>query len=43
MPKPEVGDLAPDATVIDTRSNPVALSTFWRDRPALAVFLRHYG
>jgi peroxiredoxin len=43
MPRPEIGDPAPDVTVIDTRGKQVSLSAFWKDRPAVAVFLRHYG
>jgi hypothetical protein len=40
---PEVGDAAPAAHVMDRRGRRVALCTYWRDRPAVAVFLRHYG
>jgi hypothetical protein len=43
MPNPEIGDRAPEATVIDAGGEEMALSTFWKDRPAVAVFLRHYG
>jgi hypothetical protein len=43
MPHPEVGDRAPDPTVLDLRGREVALSSLWTDRPTVAVFLRHYG
>ena len=43
MPSPEVGDPAPDVSVVDARGEGIALSTFWTERPAVAVFLRHYG
>ena len=43
MPKAEVGERALDVRVIDARGREVILSTFWQDRPAVAVFLRHYG
>jgi peroxiredoxin len=39
----QVGDPAPDVTVLDTRGQEVALSVFWRERPAVLVFLRHFG
>lgn len=39
----EVGDLAPDPPVFDPDGWEVSLSSYWRDRPAVLVFLRHYG
>ncbi|MEM1201861.1 MAG: hypothetical protein AAGN66_01380 [Acidobacteriota bacterium] len=35
-------DLA-SVDVLDTSGNPVPLGTFWSDRPAAVVFVRHYG
>jgi peroxiredoxin len=43
MPKPAVGDPAPDVTALDATGREVTLSSFWRERPIVAVFLRHYG
>lgn len=40
---PEVGDPAPDATLIDMAGNKVILSSFWAQRPVALVFLRHFG
>jgi peroxiredoxin len=39
----EVGDRAPDPVVFDPDGREVALSSCWRHRPAVLVFLRHYG
>jgi hypothetical protein len=30
-------------TVLDADRNPVPLGSFWRDRPAILVFIRHFG
>jgi hypothetical protein len=30
-------------TVLDEQGNNVELGTFWRDRTAALVFLRHFG
>lgn len=38
-----VGDAAPDAMLRDEDGNEVALHTLWRARPAVLVFVRHYG
>ncbi|HEX2032004.1 MAG TPA: hypothetical protein VHL78_11485 [Actinomycetota bacterium] len=45
MPKTnvQVGDPAPDATVLDPDDHELRLSSFWRDRPAVLAFLRHFG
>ena len=40
---PQVGDRAPDAELADHTGREVALSSFWRDRPALVLFWRHFG
>ncbi len=37
------GDPAPEVTIEDAAGEPLALSALWRERPALVVFLRHYG
>ena len=31
------------ATVLDLDGGVVALGTLWRDRPAVLVFVRHFG
>lgn len=43
MAGPEVGDPAPDALLIDLLGEEVRLSSFWRERPAVVVFLRYFG
>jgi peroxiredoxin len=43
MAGPEVGDPAPDALLIDLERREVRLSTFWKERPAVVVFLRYFG
>jgi hypothetical protein len=30
-------------TVLDESGTPIELGTLWRDRPAVLVFLRHFG
>jgi len=30
-------------TVLDERGSPVRVDTLWRDRPAVLVFVRHFG
>jgi peroxiredoxin len=40
---PGVGDLAPDASLLDQNGAPVSLASHWRDRPAVLVFLRYFG
>jgi hypothetical protein len=39
----EVGDRAPDAVVLDGAGGKVPLSSRWSERPAVLVFLRHFG
>jgi len=43
MAGPEVGDPAPDALLTDLERHEVRLSSLWRDRPAVVVFLRYFG
>src|SRR5919109_2918932 len=43
MVGPEVGDPAPDALLLDLDRRDVRLSSLWRDRPAVVVFLRYFG
>lgn len=40
---PMVGDRAPDFELIDTEDRPIELSTLWRAKPLVLVFLRHLG
>jgi len=40
---PQAGDPAPDATLLDSEGQPVRLSSFWSERPAVLVFLRYFG
>lgn len=30
-------------TVLDERGQPVAMASLWRERPAVLVWLRHFG
>lgn len=39
----QIGDAAPDLTLPDTEGRPRKLSEFWRERPALLLFLRQFG
>jgi len=39
----EVGQRAPDPVVLDGSGREVPLSTFWRERPVVLAFLRHFG
>ena len=39
----QVGDIAPNIQLLDLSGNPVELGDYWRDGPAVLVFLRHYG
>jgi peroxiredoxin len=43
MISPEVGDRAPDAILADLDGKDVRLSSLWRHRPAIVVFLRYFG
>lgn len=40
---PQVGDQAPDLGLQDSFGKGVRLRDFWRSRPALLLFWRHYG
>ena len=39
----EVGERAPDPQVLEGSGREVPLSTFWRERPVVLAFLRHFG
>jgi peroxiredoxin len=39
----EVGMQAPDVVLGRGDGSSVALSSFWRERPAVVAFLRHFG
>jgi peroxiredoxin len=43
MAGPEVGDLAPDALLVNLEREEVRLSQLWNERPAVVVFLRYFG
>ena len=38
-----VGDQAPDAPFLGGAGELVRLSDFWRERPTIFLFLRHFG
>lgn len=40
---PQAGDAAPDLTLPDTSGEPRRLSDYWAHRPALVIFMRHFG
>jgi peroxiredoxin len=40
---PQAGDAAPDPTLPDTSGEPRRLSEYWAHRPALVIFMRHFG
>jgi len=40
---PQVGDAAPDLELPDTSGKRRRLGEFWRAKPALVLFLRHFG
>ena len=40
---PQIGDPAPDLELPDTTGKRRRLSEFWQTRPALLLFLRHFG
>lgn len=42
-PGVQVGDPAPDLTLLDHMGERRLLSSFWSDRPALVLFWRHYA
>ncbi len=39
----QIGDNAPDILLENLDGKPVHLNSFWRDKPALVMFWRHYG
>lgn len=39
----QVGDQAPDATLLNQAGNPYHLSDLWSDGPTLLTLLRHFG
>ena len=39
----QAGDRAPSFEFQDATGRTVALDTYWKDRPALVIFWRHYG
>ena len=39
----QVGDAAPDIVLMDMSGAKLHLSSFWRNRPAVIIFLRHFG
>lgn len=43
MPKPAVHDPAPDVSLLDATAREAVLSTYWRQEPAVVVFLRYFG
>lgn len=43
MNPPSVGDPAPDPSLVGLDGAEVALSSLWRERPAVVVFLRYFG
>ena len=43
MSAPDVGDRAPDALLADLNGRDVRLSSLWRERPLVLVFLRYFG
>lgn len=40
---PGVGDAALDCTLPDHDNTPQSLAAFWRERPTILVWLRHFG
>jgi peroxiredoxin len=38
-----VGDPAPDLCLLDAGERPVLLSSLWRQKPLVLIFLRHFG
>lgn len=39
----QIGDKAPDFTLLDQRDRAQRLSSFWEEQPALVIFWRHFG
>jgi peroxiredoxin len=43
MARLQVGDLAPDITLVDGKGQEVSLASHWKRSAVLLVFLRHFG
>ncbi len=43
MPLRETEGMAPDLVFRDAQRGPVRLSEYWQARPAVLIFLRHFG
>ncbi len=41
--EPQVGQPAPDVTLHDENGQEVTLSAYWRERPTVFVWIRHFG
>lgn len=39
----EIGQPAPDVTLLNPQGEPITLSSLWRQGPILLTFLRHFG
>lgn len=39
----QVGQSAPDVTVLDIHGQPIQLASLWQNGPVLLSFLRHFG
>lgn len=39
----KVDDALASTEVLDLEGNPIALGTLWAEKPAVLVWLRHYG
>lgn len=43
MALPQIGSPAPDLSLLGPDEEEIRLSTLWRERPTVVVFLRHFG
>ena len=39
----QIGDPAPDVTLLDYQEQMVSLAALWQAQPTMLVFLRHFG
>lgn len=39
----KAGEAAPEATLVDESGKAITLASFWKEKPTLVVFLRHFG